>query len=74
MNSAEQDQWIEICAEVRAGLARKVEMIPAMLPSEVESLVAAIDTAMWNEQKAATYDQALAERRMTLDREAAFGG
>ncbi len=57
MNSAEQDQWSDICAAARAQLGKFVEMMPAMKVEEVGALMNAIDTAMWNEVKAASYDE-----------------
>ena len=74
MVSAEQNQWVEITAAVRAGLAKWVELMPAMNADEIASLASAIDTSMWNEIKAHTHDEAVEERRRTLERQAAFGG
>jgi hypothetical protein len=74
MSSPEQDQWAEIAAAVRAQLAKQVELMPAMNAGEVASLCTAIDTAMWNEVKALSHDEAIEERKETLKRTAAFGG
>jgi hypothetical protein len=64
--SAERDQWTEIAAAARAHLAKLVELMPAMKPEEITSLMSAIDTAMWNEIRAATYDEAIEERQRSL--------
>lgn len=74
MASAEQDQWKEIIAAVRADLAKRAELLPAMKPEEVGSFIMAVDDAMWCEIKAESYDEAVEERKRTLEREAAFGG
>ncbi len=74
ISSAAQQQWCDITAAVRAQLAKQVELMPAMKPDEIVSLINALDTAMWNEAKAATYDETIEERRETLKRTTAFGG
>lgn len=74
VSSVAQDQWSEICAAVRVQLARQVRRMPAMNAEEVALLVDAIDTAMWCELKAGTYDEALEQRRQELIRQAAYGG
>lgn len=74
MSSAEQDQWKEICAAVRAGLAKQVEYIPAMETGEVASLVEAINTAIWNESRAAAFDEEKSAREAEMKRQQAFGG
>lgn len=72
--SVAQDQWLDICGAVRVQLARQVRWMPAMDPAEIALLVDAIDTAMWNELKAATHDEALEQRRQELARQTAYGG
>lgn len=74
INSAAQDQWVEITEAVRAYLAKMVRELPAMKPEEVSSLVTAIDNAMWCEVKARSFDENVEERRRTLERQAEFGG
>lgn len=74
LTSAEQDQWCEIAATVRAGLAKLAWLVPAMTPEEVASLTTAIDTAMWNEAKARSFDATVERHRAEEEREAAFGG
>mgnify|MGYP001577034086 CR=1 FL=1 len=72
--SAEQQQWQDICAAVRAQLAKAVEWMPAMNPDEVASLIEAIDTAIWTETKAASFDESVEQRRAEMTRGAAYGG
>lgn len=74
MSSKAQQEWQAMCAAVRAELARKVGLMEAMTPDEVETLVSAIDSAMWNEIKAESHDEAVEERRAGLERQTAFGG
>jgi hypothetical protein len=74
MTSASQDQWVEICAAARAALAKQVELIPAMNPGEVASLMTAIGDAMWNEVKSGSHDMAIEERLANLERSKAYGG
>jgi hypothetical protein len=74
MSSAAQDQWVEISVAVRNGLMKVAERSASLTPNELNELTEAIDTAMWNETKAASFDQAVEERRVTLERQAAFGG
>lgn len=74
ISSAEQDQWCDICAAVRAQIAKQIEMIPAMTAEELTAFVTAIDTAIWNETKARSYDAAVEERIRTLERQSMFGG
>ncbi len=74
MSSAEQDQWVDICDMVRAGLAKRVEMIPAMTPDEVASLVNCIDAAMTNATNARTHDKTVRARKKELERQITFGG
>jgi hypothetical protein len=71
--SAEQTQWSEICAAVRAGLAKRVESLPAMTADEIAKLVEAIDTAMTNECSAANYDEMVTSHRQTLARNGQYG-
>lgn len=74
MASAEQQQWQEITAAVRAQLAKQAELMPAMDIGEVAQLIGAIDNAMWTEVKAAAYDEEVEERKQALVRAAAYGG
>lgn len=74
MDSAEQDQWRDICAAYRAQMAKAVPLMPAMTPEELAALAAAIDAGMENEVKAHSHDEAVEERRKTLERQAQFGG
>ncbi len=73
LDSAQQDQWKDICAAARANIAKMVPLIPAMQPGEVASLMTAIDTAMTNEALAASYDQFLMMRRACLERASIYG-
>lgn len=73
VTSSTQDQWVEICAAVRAGIAKQVCCIPAMDPSEVADLVRAIDLAIVVEATAGSYDALVEERRLTLERSSLFG-
>lgn len=73
MATAEQDQWKEICAAVRAGIAKQVELMTAMNPGEISSLVGAVDLAIWCEIKAESFDEAVEQHRRQLEREALFG-
>lgn len=74
MNSAEQDNWQEITAAARAQIAKQVQLMPAMDPGEVAALMSAIDTAMWNEIAAAVHDDRIESLRLSLAREAQYGG
>jgi hypothetical protein len=74
VTSQAQDEWVEICAAVRAGLAKQAQCVGAMTPDEVAALVNAVDTAMWNEAKAASHDQEVEARRADMERQAAYGG
>ena len=72
--SATQMQYQEIAAAVRARLANLVEMMPAMNPDEVKTLIDSVESAFWLEIKAGTYDLHLEERKRSLEREAMYGG
>jgi hypothetical protein len=73
VTSADQDQWCEILAGVRAQLAKMVELMPAMKPDEVSTFVSTVEAAMNAELNAKTRDAALEERQKTLERAAQFG-
>ena len=49
------------------------ETVSSMVPADVHSLMNAIEMALLNEIKAATFDDAVEERRRTLNSEAQFG-
>lgn len=73
ITSAEQDQWREICAAVRARIA-KMAVDPAPMPCcEVLSLTQAMDYAITIERAAATFDAAVEERKAALARAALYG-
>jgi hypothetical protein len=72
--SATQDEWRDVCARVRAQLARRVGDVAAMSAGEMHCFVQAIENALWNEVRAETFDAAVLERRRTLERESLFGG
>ena len=74
ITSAEQTQWEEITAAVRAHLAKMTVKLPEMKPEEISQLVTAIDNAMWTETKAKTFDSQIDERRRSLERQAQYGG
>ncbi len=74
MASAEQDQWQEIAAAIRAQLAKAVLYMPAMNPGEVASFVGAVENAQHLEAQSAAYDLAVEEYMTRLVREMAFGG
>lgn len=71
--SAEQDQWADICAAVRAELAKSCQLLPAMKADEVSSFIKAVDDAMWNEVKARTFDEQIESRRRELERQGLYG-
>ncbi len=73
-SSAEQDQWKEIAAAVRAHLAKMCDYLPAMKPEEVGAFVTAVDSALLLEALAETFDELVAARKAELVRDAAFGG
>lgn len=74
MASPEQIEWEEITAAVRVEISKHVKLMFAMNPGEINSFIAAIDTAMWLEIKAVTYDNSIEERKKTLERTIDFGG
>lgn len=74
MASAEQDQWQEITAAMRAHLAKMLKTQSPIKPDDLATLAKVADDLMWAEIKAATFDELLEERRKTLEREATYGG
>lgn len=73
MGSADRDQWLEIAQAIRAELAKKVQLIPAMNPDEVKTFVDTVREAYQLEINASLFDEALSEHRTWLERRAAYG-
>lgn len=68
VTSAEQDQWRDITAALRNGLAKMVQRLPEMGTADAKTLAEAIETAIWLDVVSSNHDASIDSRKAYLDR------
>jgi hypothetical protein len=63
MDSAAQDQWVEIAETIRQQIAKRIQYMPEMTNEGIKDIIAAAQAAYWLEINAAAFDKHLDEAR-----------
>jgi hypothetical protein len=63
MDSAAQDQWVEIAETIRQQIAKRLRHLPQMTNEDVKDVINAAQAAYWLEINAAAFDKHLEEAR-----------